>query len=56
MAVKKYFVHCTIFSAHNGIRYKKSVDDQFRRWLDLGLGLSSRDPDENAERNPFATF
>lgn len=41
---------------HNYIRYKKSVDDQFKRWLDLGMGLSGRDPGEGLERNPFAAF
>ena len=41
---------------HNYIQYKKSVDDQFRRWLDLGMGLTSRNPGEGSDSNPFAAF
>ena len=41
---------------HNYIQYKKSVDDQFQRWLDLGMGLSSQNPGESPELNPFAAL
>ena len=41
---------------HNYIQYKRSVDDQFQRWLDLGMGLSGRNPGEGPELNPFAAF
>ena len=41
---------------HNYIQYKKSVDDQFQRWLDLGMGLTSRNPEEAPDLNPFAAF
>ncbi len=40
----------------NYIQYKKSVDDQFRRWLDLGMGLSNPSPGESPDFNPFASF
>ncbi|MGD9250618.1 MAG: polyhydroxyalkanoate synthesis regulator DNA-binding domain-containing protein [Desulfobacterales bacterium] len=41
---------------HNYIQYKRSVDDQFQRWLDLGMGLTSQNPGESSELNPFAAF
>ena len=40
----------------NYIQYKKSVDDQFRRWLDLGMGLSPTGRKGMPEGNPFAAF
>ena len=40
----------------NYIQYKKSVDDQFRRWLDLGMGLSPAGRGGMPEGNPFAAF
>ena len=43
--------------AHNYIRYKKTVDDQFKRWLDLGMGLSrAGGRGRTPEINPFAAF
>lgn len=41
---------------HNYIRYKKSVDDQFKRWLDLGMGLSPLEPGGPSPTNPFTAF
>ena len=40
----------------NYIQYKKSVDDQFRRWLDLGMGLSPAGRGGMPEGNPFAAL
>jgi len=40
----------------NYIQYKKSVDAQFKRWLDLGMGLSPAGPGNPAAANPFAAF
>lgn len=37
----------------NYIQYKKTVDAQFKRWLDLGMGLS---PLGKGASNPFAAF
>jgi polyhydroxyalkanoate synthesis repressor PhaR len=42
--------------AHNYLRYKKSVDAQFKRWLDLGMGLSPLGTGGRPEANPFAAF
>ncbi len=43
--------------ARNYIRYKKTVDDQFKRWLDLGMGLSrAGGRGRTSEINPFAAF
>ncbi len=42
--------------AHNYIRYKTEVDAQFKRWLDLGMGLSGMGPGSGAETNPFTSF
>ena len=42
--------------ARNYIRYKKSVDAQFKRWLDLGMDLSPSGRSGAPEINPFAAF
>ncbi len=42
--------------ARNYIQYKKSVDAQFKRWLDLGMDLSSSGRSSAPEINPFAAF
>lgn len=39
----------------NYLQYKKNVDTQFRRWLDLGMGLSPLGGGR-PEANPFATL
>jgi polyhydroxyalkanoate synthesis repressor PhaR len=41
---------------HNYIRYKSTVDAQFKQWLDLGMGLSSLGPGGGPEANPFSAF
>ncbi len=38
------------------IHQKKVVDEQFKRWLDLGMGISTMGPGGNPEANPFAAF
>jgi polyhydroxyalkanoate synthesis repressor PhaR len=40
----------------NYIQYKKSVDAQFKRWLDLGMGLSPAARGSSQAANPFAAF
>ena len=35
------------------IDYKKAIDTQFKRWLDMGMGLSGKPP---ADGNPFSAF
>jgi polyhydroxyalkanoate synthesis repressor PhaR len=35
------------------IEYKKAIDDQFKRWLDMGFGMGGKPP---AEDNPFTAF
>jgi polyhydroxyalkanoate synthesis repressor PhaR len=35
------------------IEYKKAIDDQFKRWLDMGFGMGGPPP---ADGNPFKTF
>lgn len=40
----------------NYVQYKKTVDVQFKRWLDLGMGLSTMDPGANPNANPFASL
>jgi polyhydroxyalkanoate synthesis repressor PhaR len=40
----------------NYIQYKMSVDAQFKRWLDLGMGLSPAGSGNPAAANPFAAF
>ena len=40
----------------NYLQYKGAVDAQFKRWLDLGMGLSSMGPGAGKEANPFAAF
>jgi polyhydroxyalkanoate synthesis repressor PhaR len=40
----------------NYIRYKNAVDAQFKRWLDLGMGLSGMGPDGRPENDFFASF
>ncbi len=42
--------------ARNYIQYKKTVDVQFKRWLDLGMGLSPMGRSGSTETNPFAAF
>ncbi len=42
--------------ARNYIQYKKSVDDQFKRWLDLGMGLSPMGRSGTTETNPFTVL
>ncbi|MDJ0873700.1 MAG: polyhydroxyalkanoate synthesis regulator DNA-binding domain-containing protein [Desulfobacterales bacterium] len=42
--------------ARNYIQYKKSVDDQFKRWLDLGMDLSPGGRRSMPDANPFAAF
>ena len=40
----------------NYIDYKKAVDDQFKSWLDMGMGLSPTGRGGMPETNPFAMF
>jgi polyhydroxyalkanoate synthesis repressor PhaR len=40
----------------NYIRYKSAVDKQFKRWLDLGMGLSGMGPGVGADPRPFNAF
>jgi polyhydroxyalkanoate synthesis repressor PhaR len=42
--------------AHNYIRYKSTVDAQFKRWLELGMGFSSMGPGGTPETPFFASF
>jgi polyhydroxyalkanoate synthesis repressor PhaR len=35
------------------IDYKKTIDTQFKRWLDMGMGLGTTSPKEG---NPFSAF
>jgi polyhydroxyalkanoate synthesis repressor PhaR len=35
------------------IEYKKAIDDQFKRWLDMGFGMGGKPP---ADGNPFSAF
>ena len=35
------------------IDYKKAIDKQFKRWLDMGMGLGGK---SSADGNPFSTF
>jgi polyhydroxyalkanoate synthesis repressor PhaR len=35
------------------IEYKKAIDDQFKRWLDMGFGMGGKPP---ADGNPFNAF
>jgi len=42
--------------AHNYIRYKSTVDAQFKRWLELGMGFSSMGPEGTPETPFFASF
>ena len=37
----------------NYLAYKRSVDAQFQRWLDLGMGLSNPDQAQMPNFNPF---
>ena len=39
--------------ATNYIEYKKAIDTQFKRWLDMGMGLGGTPP---ADGNPFNAF
>ena len=39
--------------ATNYIDYKKAIDTQFKRWLDMGMGLGGT---ASTEGNPFSTF
>jgi polyhydroxyalkanoate synthesis repressor PhaR len=39
--------------ANTYIDYKKAIDDQFKRWLDMGLGIGGKPP---ADGNPFSAF
>ena len=40
----------------NYIQYKKSVDAQFKRWIDLGMGMAPLGRDGLPPANPFAAF
>ena len=40
----------------NYIQYKQTVDAQFKRWLDMGMGLSPSGTGTSQATNPFATF
>ena len=40
----------------NYIQYKKSVDAQFKRWIDLGMGMAPLGKDGRTPANPFAAF
>lgn len=40
----------------NYIQYKQTVDAQFKRWLDLGMGLSPTGTGTSQAANPFAAF
>ena len=40
----------------NYIQYKQAVDAQFKRWLDMGMGLSSAGTGISKATNPFAAF
>jgi polyhydroxyalkanoate synthesis repressor PhaR len=39
--------------ANTYIEYKKTIDDQFKRWLDMGFGMGGNPP---ADGNPFKAF
>lgn len=39
--------------ATNYIDYKKAIDTQFKRWLDMGMGLGGT---ASTEGNPFSAF
>ena len=41
---------------HNYIRYRSTVDAQFKRWLELGMGFSSMGPGGSPENPFFASF
>lgn len=41
---------------HNYIEYKEAVDAQFKRWLDLGMGLSPTGRGGMPTANPFTAF
>jgi polyhydroxyalkanoate synthesis repressor PhaR len=40
----------------NYIQYKQAMDAQFKRWLDLGMGLSPAGSGDPMAANPFAAF
>jgi polyhydroxyalkanoate synthesis repressor PhaR len=40
----------------NYLAYKSAVDDQFRRWLDLGLDFSARAHKAMSDLSPFHPF
>ena len=40
----------------NYIQYKKTVDAQFQRWIDLGMGMAPLGKDGRPPANPFAAF
>lgn len=41
---------------NNYIQYKQAVDDQFKHWLDLGMGLSPTGRGGMPKANPFTAF
>jgi polyhydroxyalkanoate synthesis repressor PhaR len=40
----------------NYIQYKQAVDDQFKNWLDLGMGLTPTGRGGMPKANPFTAF
>ncbi len=40
----------------NYIQYKQAVDDQFKKWLDLGMGLSPTGRSGMPSANPFTAL
>lgn len=40
----------------NYIQYKKSIDAQFKRWIDLGMGMAPLGKDGRTPANPLAAF
>lgn len=40
----------------NYIQYKKSVDAQFKRWIDLGMGMAPLGKAGRPPDNPFSAF
>lgn len=53
-ALQEFFETYLQQIVRNYMRYKSAVDAQFKRWLDLGMGLTAMGPDGRPE-NPFFT-
>ncbi len=41
---------------HNYLNYKKSFDDQFQHWLDLGMDMTKGSGTQMPNYNPFKAF